>query len=76
MRSHVEVAEVDELLRQRPQADVDPLVVGVPEGDVLEGVEIEVGVELAVEDVEDVLVELGGDARGVVVGGLERLARP
>ena len=56
---------------QRAQADVDPAVVGVPEGDVLEGVGVEVGAELAVEHVEDVLVELGGDPGGVVVGGLE-----
>ena len=40
-------------------------------GDVLEGVEVEVGAELAVEHREHVLVELGGDAAGVVVGGLE-----
>ena len=40
----------------------------------LEGVEVEVGAELAVEDREHVLVELGGDALGVVVGGLEAAA--
>jgi hypothetical protein len=44
---------------------------GSLKGDVLEPAEVEVGVELAVEDVEHVLVELGGDAGGVVVGGLE-----
>ena len=61
---------------QRAQADVDPLVVGVEEGDVLERVGVEVGVELAVEDVEHVLVELGGDPGGVVVGGLEHAPCP
>jgi len=38
---------------------------------VLEAVELEIAVELAVEHPQDVLVELGGDAAGVVVGGLE-----
>ena len=71
MRPHVERAQVDELLRERPQADVDPLVLGIPEGDVLERVGVEVRLELAVEHVEDVLVELRGDAGGIVVGGLE-----
>ena len=46
----------------------------VPEGDVLERVEVEVGAELAVEDAEHVLVELGGDPGRVVVGGLQRRA--
>ena len=39
----------------------------------LEGVEVEVGAEPRVEHGEHVLVERGGDAGGVVVGGLERL---
>jgi hypothetical protein len=38
---------------------------------VLEGVDVEVSLELSVEDREDVLVELGSDALRVVVGGLE-----
>ena len=49
MDAHVEVADVDDLLGERAQADVDPQVVGVPEGDMLERVEVEVRVELAVE---------------------------
>ena len=40
-------------------------------GDVRERVGVEVGVELAVHDVQHVAVELGGDAGGVVVGGDE-----
>ena len=59
---------------ERAQAHLDPRVLGVVEGDVLEGVEVEVGAELAVEHAEHVLVELGRDAGGVVVGGLERVA--
>ena len=50
---------------------LDPLVVGVAPGDVVEGVGIEVGAELAVEHAQHVAVELGGHAGGVVVGGDE-----
>ncbi len=41
----------------------------------LEGVKIEVGAELTVQHLQDVLVELSGDAAGVVVGGLEPIVR-
>ena len=41
----------------------------VPEGQVLERLGIEVGVQLAVDDLEHVAVELGGHAGGVVVCG-------
>ena len=67
----VDALEPHRLVGERAQADVHPLLLGVVAGDVLEGVEVEVGAELAVEDLEHVLVELGGDALGVVVGGLE-----
>ena len=50
------------------QPHLDALLVGVPPGDVLERVEVEVGVEFAVHHGEHVLVELRGHARGVVVG--------
>ena len=53
------------------QAHLDPLALAVEEGDVLEGVDVEVGVELAVDDAQHVAVELGRDAGAVVVGGLE-----
>src|SRR5204863_31095 len=69
---HVERAELDHLAPQGPQPDVDPEVLVVPERDVLERLGVEVGPELAVEDGENVLVESGGDARGVVVGRFER----
>ena len=67
----VDALEPDLLGGERAQADVHPLLAAVVAGDVLEGVEVEVGAELAVEDLEHVLVELGGDALGVVVGGLQ-----
>ena len=70
----VEAVDRDLLVGERAQADVHPLRLGVVAGDVLEGVEVEVGAELAVEHLEHVLVELGGDAGGVVVGGLEPVA--
>ena len=44
----------------------------VPPGHVLEPVGVEVGAQLAVEHVEHVAVELGGDPGGVVVGGTSR----
>ena len=66
----VEVLEADVLVDERAQADVHPLVLGVVAGDVLEGVEVEVAAELAVEHLEDVLVEFGGDA------GRRRRRRP
>ena len=69
----VEVERLDAhvLRRERAQAHLDPLVLAVEERDVLEGVDVEVGAELAVDDVQDVAVERRGDARGVVVGGLD-----
>src|SRR5436305_1793367 len=55
----------------RAQPHLDPLLVGVEAGDMLVPVRSEVGVQLAVHDVEDVAVEGGGDAGGVVVGRLQ-----
>src|SRR4029077_2742469 len=45
------------------------LVPGVPDRDVVEFIDIEVAVELAVEHSQDVLVEFRRDAGRVVVGG-------
>src|SRR3954463_5357689 len=56
------------LLDARPQAHLDPFVLGVPERDVVERVEVEVGLELSVEHGQHVAVERGGDPGGVVVG--------
>ena len=67
---------VDVLRRRRAQAHLDPLALAVEERDVLEGVDVEVGVELAVEHVQDVEVELRGDAGAVVVGGLDDAPGP
>ena len=54
---------------RRAQPHLDPLVLAVEEGDVLEGLDVEVGAELAVEDAQDVAVELAVTP-AVVVGGL------
>jgi hypothetical protein len=50
-------------------------VLGVPQSYVLERVDIEVSPELAVEDVQDVAVELGRHAGGIVVGRDEYIER-
>ena len=67
----VERAEAGVLLPFGAQVHLDPLLLAVPLGDVGEPVGGEVAVELAVEDVQDVAVELGGHTGGVVVGGDE-----
>ncbi len=61
------------VLAARAQAHLDPLVLAVEQGDVVEVLGVEVGVQLAVEHAQHVAVELGGDALRVVVGGLEHL---
>ena len=70
-RSRSAPAMFTRLLAVRPQAHLDPGVGPVEEGHVLEGVGIEVGVELAVDHVQHVAVELGGHAGPVVVGRLQ-----
>ena len=57
-----ERADAHVLARRGAQAHLDPLALAVEERDVLERVDVEVGVELAVEDVQDVAVELGRHA--------------
>src|SRR5262249_7752917 len=66
-RAQADAGELDVVGVAGAQSHLDPLVLGVEAGDVVEGARIEVGTELAVDDVEDVAVELGGDAGGVVV---------
>ena len=68
----LERADAHRLRARRPQSHLDPFASGVENRDVLERVDVEVGVELTIDHVEHVLVELGGDAGRVVVGGLER----
>jgi hypothetical protein len=55
----------------RAQPHLDPLPLGVPQRDVGERVDVEVGVQLAVEHVQDVPVELRRHPRRVVVRGDE-----
>jgi hypothetical protein len=61
--------DVDDLGDEAFEVHLDAAFVAVPAGAVDEGVEVEVGVEVAVEAAEDVEVEVGGDAGCVVVGG-------
>ena len=68
-----EAADGHLLGRVGAQAHLDPLVVGVPQRHVLEGVVVEVGVEPVVEGEQHVAVEVGRDARRVVVGGHDPL---
>jgi hypothetical protein len=58
-----------------PQPHLDPAPVGVPERHVLERRRVEVGTQFAVDDVQHVAVELGGDAGRVVVGGNQHVRR-
>ena len=64
-------SSVDHLLDLGDQVHLDAARAFDPDGPVREAREIEVGVELAVEAREQVQVEGGGHARGVVVGALE-----
>ena len=61
--------DVDDLGDEAFEVHLDAALVGVPSGAVGEGVEVEVGVEIAVEAGEYVEVESCGDAGYVVVGG-------
>ena len=63
------------LRRARPQADVDPLALGVPARDVVERLGVEACAEPVVQDAQDVPRELGRDAARVVVGGEDPLGR-
>src|SRR5207249_4921043 len=58
----------------RPLADevhLDPAFVLGVDRTVREAIEVERRIELAIDALQDVLVESGGDAAGVVVGGFE-----
>ena len=61
--------------RVRAQMHFDPAQHVVPARFVGEGVDRNVGAELAVDPVEQVEVELGGHALGIVIGG-DAAARP
>src|SRR5437868_5738299 len=55
--------------RKRAQSDLSPP--GSVEGAVGEGIEVEVGAQLAVDAGEDVEVEARGDAGGIVIGRMQ-----
>src|ERR1700733_2955933 len=63
--------DVDALGGQGFEVHLDARLGGVPDGFVAEVLDVEVGAEVAVEAGEDVEVEGGGGAGGVVVGGEE-----
>ena len=60
----------------RAQPHLDPLVLAVEERDVVEALGLEVGVQLAIDDAQDVAVERGREAGAVVVGGLDAAPGP
>ena len=62
---------MDDLVDARPQPHLDPVVSLVVDRDVIERFEVEVGAELAVHDLEDVLVERLGHALRIVICGLQ-----
>src|SRR5690606_6501835 len=61
----------DALGSRGPEVHLDTGAGAMEEGDVLEGVEIEVAAELAIDHAEDVLVEGGREPLSVVVGPME-----
>ena len=54
----------------------DAVTLAIVKGVMLERVEVEIAAELAVDAREQVEIERGGDAGGVVVGGVEDSRRP
>ena len=66
------LGQVDHRGTQEARVDLDALAALVPVGDVLDGVEVEPGAEVAIHPPEQVACEGGAHARGVVVGRLER----
>ena len=66
-----EVCDRDLLIAQRPQPHLDPLVDRVPQRDVLELVDSEVGAELPVDHEQDVAVELRRHPGRIVVRALQ-----
>src|SRR4029453_10917784 len=67
--------ERDDLIAAAHQVHLDPALAAVPERAVIEGGDVEVGAELAVDAVQQVAVELGRDTERVVGGRLEDGAR-
>ena len=73
--AHAGVGDLDEVVAVDPQAQVHPLAQRIPQGEVIERVDVEVRPDLAVEHVQHVAGELGGDPVRVVVGGDETVDR-
>src|SRR5215472_10461693 len=61
------------LRNEAANVDFDPSLSLIVESDMLESVDLEVGVEFAVDALEEVEVEGGGNPGSVVVGGVEDL---
>src|SRR5215471_9019579 len=55
------------------QIDFHSRAASVPERNMLEGIKIKVGFELAVQPRQDILIELRGDALGIVVSRQQNL---
>src|SRR6185369_6293716 len=66
---HAERLNINDLRSQAFQVHLDAGLVGIPDSAMLESVEIEVGVQFAIDVHEDVLVEPGGDTLLVVISG-------
>ena len=64
-------ADVHGLVSLAHEAHLDAGVVSIVDGVVLEGVELEVRVELAIEPGEEVQIECGSNAAAVVIGGVQ-----
>jgi hypothetical protein len=70
---NVSPANADRLIAPGDQPHLDALMLGIVNGHVLEGRAVEVAAELPVQVTQQVQVEFGRDARGIVVGGLQDL---
>ena len=64
-------AVLNRLAAAADQVHLDPALRFVVEGQVLKLTGLEIGVQNAVDVLQDVAIEGGGEAPGVVVGGVE-----
>src|SRR5690606_28913561 len=71
---HLPAADRDALALAAHEMHLDAAAVLVEDGAVLEAVEIEIAAKLAVDAAQEVEVEGGGDAVGVVIGGAQHVA--
>ena len=68
IHNQVRLADADDLIGARAQVHLDALRFFVVADDVLELAQVEIALQLAVDAAQQVQVERGGDAGGVVVG--------